>query len=134
MALFVVRHQHGETRCPAADPDTGAAMLNHLSRSNSRQRGVDIVGEAVVKGEHTIYMIVEATDVAAVDEFVTPLTSVGTTEILPASTCARVITNGGCLADTPAADDALLDPEQACQLALEAGLVVHRAPGQMSRR
>ncbi|MGV9869989.1 molybdopterin-dependent oxidoreductase [Rhodococcus koreensis] len=127
MALFVVRHQHGETRCPAADPDTGAAMLNHLSRSRSRQHGVDIVGEAVVKGEHTMYMIVEATDVAAVDEFVKPLTSVGTAEIFPASTCARVITNGGCLADTPAADGALVDPEQACQSAIEAGLVVHRA-------
>ena len=55
MVLFVVRHQHAASTCPAGDPDAGAMMLNHLSRSNVRQHGIEILGEAVVKGEHTIH-------------------------------------------------------------------------------
>jgi DMSO/TMAO reductase YedYZ molybdopterin-dependent catalytic subunit len=31
MALFIVRHQHAAERCPAADPQMGAMLLNHLS-------------------------------------------------------------------------------------------------------
>ena len=60
MALFVVRHQHAAERCPAQDPYSGAMLLNHLSRPNVRRHGVQIQGEAVVQGEHTLYMIVEA--------------------------------------------------------------------------
>jgi hypothetical protein len=62
MALFVVRHQHEAERCPAQDPVRGAMLLNYLSRPNIRQRGVAIQGEAVVEGEHTLYMIVESSD------------------------------------------------------------------------
>ena len=52
MALLVVRHQHAPERCPAADPQIGAALLNHLSRSNVRQYGLEIQGEAILQGEH----------------------------------------------------------------------------------
>ena len=62
MVLFVVRHQHAASTCPAGDPDASAMMLNHLSRSNVRHHGIEILGEAVVKGEHTFYMIVQAPD------------------------------------------------------------------------
>ena len=62
MALFVVRHQHAADGCPAQDPFMGARLLNHLSRPNVRQHGVQIQGEAVVQGEHTMYLIVDATD------------------------------------------------------------------------
>ena len=64
MPLFVIRHQHDPERCPAMDPDAGVALLNCLSRPYVRQRGVDIKGEAVVPGEHTLHMIVEADDEA----------------------------------------------------------------------
>ena len=62
MALFIVRHQHAAERCPAADPQMGAMLLNHLSRSNVRQHGVEIQGEAVVQGEHTLYLIAKAVE------------------------------------------------------------------------
>jgi hypothetical protein len=53
---------HPSERCPAQDPYTGAMLLNHLSRSNLRQHGIEIQGEAVVQGEHTLYLIMEAAD------------------------------------------------------------------------
>jgi len=50
MALFVIRHQHAAEQCMAQDPYMGATLLNHLSRPNVRQHGIEIRGEAVVKG------------------------------------------------------------------------------------
>src|SRR5262245_3479108 len=128
MALFVVRHQHTAAGCPAQDPFMGARLLNHLSRPNVRQHGVQIQGEAVVQGAHTAYFIVEAADEGRVRAFMQPFAMAGSLDIYPASTCARVVASGGCAAPLPASDVVpALDPEEACQQAIDAGLVVHRA-------
>src|SRR5919109_4485064 len=128
MALFVVRHHHAAERCPAQDPFMGATLLNHLSRPNVRQYGVRIQGEAVVQGEHTLYLIVEADDEGHLREFMQPFQMAGSLDIYPASTCARVVASGGCAAAASVSDlMPVVDPEEACQQAIEAGLVVHRA-------
>lgn len=128
MALFVVRHQHAAERCPAQDPHMGAMLLNHLSRPSVRQYSVEIRGEAVVQGEHTLYLIVDADDEGRLREFMKPFQTVGTLDIYPASTCARVVASGGCGAAMPVSELVpALDPEEACQNAIDAGLVVHRA-------
>ena len=128
MALFVVRHQHGADRCPAQDASLGAMLLNHLSRPNVRRFGIEIKGEAVVQGEHTLFMIVESDDEAAVRAFMEPFAMAGSVDVYPASTCARVVASGGCAAPPPPPDPVpALDPEEACQHAIDAGLVVHRA-------
>ena len=107
----------------------GAMLLNYLSRPNVRQHGITIQGEAVVRGEHTLYMIVESSDEERVRAFMTPFAQAGTVEVHPASTCVRVVASGGCGASLPVVDAAApaLDPEEACQDAIDAGLVVHRA-------
>jgi DMSO/TMAO reductase YedYZ molybdopterin-dependent catalytic subunit len=129
MALFIVRHQHEPERCPATDPYMGATLLNYLSRPHVRKHGVSIQGEAVVRGEHTLYMIVESSDEARVREFMQPFAMAGSLDVYPAATCAGVVASGGCAAAMPAVDAAVpaLDPEEACQQAIDAGLVVHRA-------
>jgi len=128
MALFVVRHHHSAERCPAQDPFLGAALLNYLSRPNVRQHGVQIRGEAVVQGEHTVYFIVEAVDEVGLRAFMQPFQEAGSLDIYPASTCARVVASGGCASAMPESGVVpALDPEEACQQAIEAGLVVHRA-------
>jgi DMSO/TMAO reductase YedYZ molybdopterin-dependent catalytic subunit len=129
MALFIVRHEHEPARCPAQDADLGARLLNYLSRPNVRAHGVSIQGEAVVQNEHTMYMIVESTDEQRVRDFMAPFALAGSVVVYPASTCARVVASGGCAAPIPTLDDSVpsLDPEEACQKAIEEGLVVHRA-------
>jgi DMSO/TMAO reductase YedYZ molybdopterin-dependent catalytic subunit len=129
VALFVVRHQHDAEQCPAEDPYAGASLLNYLSRPNVRQQGVEIKGEAVVQGEHTLYMIVESSDENLVREFMQPFAMAGSVDVYPASTCAGVVASGGCASPMPELDNVVpvLDPEDACQRAMEAGLVVHRA-------
>lgn len=129
MARFIVRHQHDAERCPAADPYTGAKLLNYLSRPSVAQLGIEIHGEAVVRGEHTLYMIVESDDEDCVRRFMQPFAEAGSVEIFPAATCAGVMAGGGCAAPTVVDRDldAAHDPAEACQRAIEAGLVVHRA-------
>ena len=73
-------------------------------------------------------MIVEADDESGVREFMQPFQMAGSLDIYPASTCARVVASGGCGAALPVSDSVpALDPEGACQQAIDAGLVVHRA-------
>src|SRR6266516_5248733 len=91
VSLFVVRHQHVAERCPAEDPNMGATLLNYLSRPNVAGHGVDIRGEAVVQGEHTLYLIVEAADEGCVRGFMEPFAMAGSVDVYPASTCARVV-------------------------------------------
>jgi len=128
MALFVVKHRHAPDRCPAKDPVFGAMLLNHLSRPNLKQYGVRVQSEAVLHHEHTLYLIVEAETERHVQEFMRPFEAAGSVDVYGASTCARVVASGGCSAE-PAADDLVpsADPEEACQQAMDAGLVVHRA-------
>jgi uncharacterized protein DUF3303 len=128
MPLFVVKHQHLPDRCPAKDPVFGAMLLNHLSRPNLRQYGVRVHSEAVLQREHTLYLILEADDERQVHEFMRPFEAAGSVDIYGASTCARVVASGGCSAPAPI-DDLVpsMDPEEACQQAMDAGLVVHRA-------
>jgi DMSO/TMAO reductase YedYZ molybdopterin-dependent catalytic subunit len=104
-------------------------LLNYLSRPNVRQRGLTISGEAVVQGEHTLYLIVEAADADTISAFMAPFAVAGTVDVYPASTCARAVTSGGCAASVPTVDGAVptVDAEEACQRAIESGLVVHRA-------
>jgi DMSO/TMAO reductase YedYZ molybdopterin-dependent catalytic subunit len=129
MGLFIVRHEHAGDRCPANDPDHGALLLNHLSRPNVRRHGVEVHGEAVLQGEHALFMIVEADDEDRVRRFLEPFAQVGTVEVLPASSCVHVVASGGCAATLAPVDDsvAAVNPEEACQDAIDAGLVVHRA-------
>src|SRR4051794_16341427 len=128
MPLFVVRHQHSPDHCPAADPYNGANLLNHLSRPNMRSHGVTMQAEAVVRGEHTLYMIVEASDESLVRDYMAPFAMAGSLDVYPASTCAGVVSRGGCDSLLPLTNTTpSLDPEEACQQAIEDGLVVHRA-------
>jgi DMSO/TMAO reductase YedYZ molybdopterin-dependent catalytic subunit len=129
MALFIVRHQHAAERCPATDPYMGATLLNYLSRPNVRKYGITIQGEAVVHGQHTMYMIVESSDETRIREFMQPFAQAGDVDVYAAATCAGVVSSGGCSAPRPDIDQsvAALDPEEACQWAVDGGLVVHRA-------
>lgn len=129
MALFIVRHQHDPARCPAHDPYMGATLLNHLSRPNVRRHGITIQAEAVLRDEHTLYMIVESSDEALVRQYMEPFAMAGSLDIYPAATCAGVVSSGGCASLAPLSSNTApaVDPEDACQQAIDDGLVVHRA-------
>jgi uncharacterized protein with GYD domain len=73
-----------------------AMLLQHLSKGNAGKFGINIHGEAVVDGQHTLHLILEAGDRQKVQEFVAPFAQMGSVEVLPASPCEVVVKRGKC--------------------------------------
>jgi len=96
MSLYFVRHQHSPETCPAKDPQMGAMLLSHISPDNARKMGVNIQGDAVLDGQHTFVLILEADDKAHIENFMQPFAQAGPVEITAASECETVVDRLGC--------------------------------------
>ncbi len=96
MSLYFVKHQHTAETCPAKNPEMGQMLLNHLSRMNARKYGVDVQGEAVLDGQHTLMLIMQAKDKDTVEKFMQPFAQAGSVDITTASSCEAVVGRGGC--------------------------------------
>jgi len=95
MALYVVKHQHSADTCPAGDPQMGPMLAQHVSQPSAQQFGLDLHGEAVVDGGHTLYLIVDG-ERDQVDRFMAPFSQVGTVEVIPSSRCEQVVARARC--------------------------------------
>ncbi|MBO9367773.1 MAG: sulfite oxidase [Chloroflexi bacterium] len=96
MSLYFVRHQHAAETCPAKNPEMGRMLLQHLSKANARKFGIELHGEAVLDGQHTLVLILEADQKEYVEQFMAPFAQAGSVEILPASLCEAVVERAGC--------------------------------------
>ena len=96
MSLYYVRHQHTNETCPARNPEMGQFLLEHLSPQNARKHGIQIQSDAVIDGQHTLVMIVDAETTDQVQNFMQPFQAAGSVEILPASKCETVVERAGC--------------------------------------
>jgi len=95
MSLYFVRHQHAAETCPAKNPEMGRMLLQHLSKANARKFGIELHGEAVLDGQHTLVLILEADQKEYVEQFMAPFAQAGSVEILPASLCEAVVERAG---------------------------------------
>ena len=96
MSLYFVRHQHDADTCPAKNPEMGQMLVQHVSKSNARKFGVDLLGDAVLDGQHTFVLILEAEDKTYIEQYMQPFAMVGSVEISPASTCETVVERESC--------------------------------------
>ena len=96
MSLYFVRHQHTPETCPAKNPEMGPTLVQHVSKANARKFGVDLIGDAVLDGQHTFVLILEAEDKEYIEQFMQPFAMAGSVEIVPASTCEAVVERQGC--------------------------------------
>jgi hypothetical protein len=96
MSLYFVKHQHSAETCPAKDPLMGSMLLSHISPVNARKYGVELQGDAVLDGQHTFVLIVDAQEKEQVEKFMQPFSQAGPIEIVPASTCETVVERAGC--------------------------------------
>jgi hypothetical protein len=96
MGLYLVRHTHADETCPARDPQMAPMLLQHLSEPNAKAAGVGIHGEAVIDGEHTLYLILDAADKDTVNSYMQPFAMAGEVEVLEASPCEAVVARGAC--------------------------------------
>ena len=74
----------------------GQMLLQHLTRTNARKFGIDLLGDAVLDGKHTLVLFAESEDREYLENFMQPFAQAGTVEIMPASTCEAVIERRGC--------------------------------------
>jgi hypothetical protein len=74
----------------------GQMLLSHISPHNARKFGVNIEGDAVLDGQHTFVLILEADDKSQVENFMQPFQMAGPVEIWPASECETVVEREGC--------------------------------------
>ena len=95
MGIYVTKHEHDAATCPAGHPEMGPMLLQLISDENAAKVGITIKGDAVVGG-HTFYMIVDAPNMDAVQEFMAPFAQMGTVEVMEASTCTQVVARGNC--------------------------------------
>jgi DMSO/TMAO reductase YedYZ molybdopterin-dependent catalytic subunit len=110
-------------------------LLNTLSRPNAARHGVAIRCEPLACKDHQLFFIAEAPDEAGLQAFLAPLREHGDTEIMPASTWAGAVGSHGCNALPPNVSAQAIDPAQACQNAVDAGLLirsVHPLNGETS--
>jgi hypothetical protein len=96
MSLFFVRHQHSPETCPAKNPLAGEMLLDHVNPTNAARHGITLRGDAVLDGQHTFVLILEAPDRQQIEEFMTPFSAAGPVEIWSASTCEVVVDRAGC--------------------------------------
>jgi hypothetical protein len=96
MSLFVVKHQHAAEVCPAGDPQMGPMLAQYVSGPNAEKFGMKLHGEAVISGGHTLYLILDASEPAKVEEFMGPFSQFGSVEVLPASSCEQVVARAAC--------------------------------------
>ena len=96
MSLYFVRHQHSPDTCPAKDPAMGQMLLEHLTKANARKYGIDLLGDAVLDGQHTLVLIAEAEDPQYLHDYMQPFAQAGTVDIIAASTCEAVVARQGC--------------------------------------
>lgn len=94
--LYLVRHSHKTDNCPAENKDIAPMLLKHLSKQNAAQYGISLHGEAVINGEHTLYLILESDTAEKVKEFMKPFSRFGDVEIKSASPCEVVVERGRC--------------------------------------
>ena len=96
MSLYFVRHQHTPETCPAKNLEMGPTLVQRVTKANARKFGVDLIGDAVLDGQHTFVLILEAEDQAYIEQFMQPFAMAGSVEITPASTCEMVVERQGC--------------------------------------
>jgi uncharacterized protein with GYD domain len=71
-------------------------LLTHLSPANARKFGISLHGDAVLDGQHTLVLILEAEEKNQVENFMQPFSMAGPVEIWPASECEAVVERAGC--------------------------------------
>ena len=96
MPMFIVKAQHSSETCPSGDPAMGAMLLQHLSKDNASKSGINIQASAGIEGQHTLNVILDASDSQKVEEFMAPFSKMGTVEVLPAITCEAIVARGRC--------------------------------------
>ncbi|MGA8543144.1 MAG: DUF3303 family protein [Thermoplasmata archaeon] len=75
-------------------------LLQILSAPNAEKAGLKLHGDAVARGQHHLYVILEGPNEAAVRQYLGPFAQAGSLDVTLASSCEEVVGRGACGAPT----------------------------------
>lgn len=74
----------------------GKMLLSHIHQDNASKFGVKVQASAGADSQHTLHMILDASDSQKVAEFMTPFTQMGEVEVMPGISCDAIVARGRC--------------------------------------
>jgi hypothetical protein len=80
--LFMYVHTHPVEKCMAAKPDEIRQMYSHYLES-APKAGVKPIATYFAAHEHTVFLVFEANDIAALEKLLTPMTVWGNARLIP---------------------------------------------------
>ncbi len=80
--LFMYIHTHSPDACNIDKPAELAKMTSDVQAAMSKA-GVKMIGAYAAPHQHTMFIVVDATDVAALERALVPMTLWGDAELIP---------------------------------------------------
>ena len=80
--LFMYVHTHSVEKCIADKPQE-ISKIYSKAQEETKKAGIKIMGVYSAPHEHTIFMIFEANDVAALERALVPMTVWGNARLIP---------------------------------------------------
>jgi selenophosphate synthetase-related protein len=80
--LFMYIHTHSADNCKADDPEQTNQLRSKLQEA-AQKTGIKFLGVYVAAHEHTIYSVIEADNLVALEQVLTPLTVWGDARLIP---------------------------------------------------
>jgi len=82
--LFHIRHEHNEHLCPALDPKLmNSTFKMVLSEEHGKKCNLELLSAYIDGPGHTIFLIVDADNIANLIKFLLPLNKIGKAEVRP---------------------------------------------------
>lgn len=82
--LLHIRHEHTEQLCPALDQELmNSTFKIVLSEEHRKKCNLELISAYIDAPGHTIFLVVDADDMANVVRFLLPLNKIGKGEVRP---------------------------------------------------
>jgi uncharacterized protein with GYD domain len=91
--LFMYIHTHTAERCTVNKMDENAKMFSTF-QEEAKKTNIKIMGSYVAPHEHTFWIICDASDLAAMEKAVIPLTLWGNARMVPILTMEQAFAIG----------------------------------------
>lgn len=88
---FVVTHTHEAHDCPSDKPDLMKRLGHDLSDVEAMKKGLKLLGAYVAPLEHTFYFLLESDTLAKVRDFLKPIGTLGTANVVPVDEFQKVV-------------------------------------------
>ncbi len=89
--LFMYIHTHPVEKCVLDKPQEAVKIFSRV-QEESKKAGIKTIGTYVAAHEHTIYTILEANDLPALEKALTPMTLWGNARLIPVTSMEALTT------------------------------------------